>query len=207
MNFKPAAFLAAFLALATALPAVAQQPAGPTPVRVRGVVDALNGDTLSVMTREGARIDIQMQANWTVQSVLAVKIDDIKPGDFVGASAVKRADGKMVAQAIHYLDPAIRERAQGDIPWDLTPESLMINADLGQVVKSSDGQISVKMTHNKATYDLLLTPTTPIVRYAPGEKSLLAKGKAVFIGAQKQPNGTYTATLVRAETNGVKPPL
>jgi Domain of unknown function (DUF5666) len=206
MRFKPmVAVLAAFLAIATALPSLAQQ--GPTPARLRGTVEALNGDTLTIATREGTKIDVLMQANWTVQSVLAVKIDDIKAGDFVGASAIKRADGKMAAQAIHYLDPAIRERAQGDIPWDLTPESLMINADLGQVVRSADGVISVKMTHNKATYDLVLSPTTPIVRYAPGDKSLLAKGKAIFIGAQKQPNGTYTATLVRAETNGVKPPL
>ncbi len=176
----------------------------------RGVIDSLTGDTLAVTTRDGQKINIQMQPNWTVQSVIAVKPDEIQPGDFVGASAVKRADGKMVAEAIHYLDfiaPAARDGAHGDIPWDLTPQSLMINADTGTVVKSSDGTMTLKMTHSKASYDLIITPTTPIVKYRPGEKSLLVKGATVFIGTQKQADGTYTATLVRAETNGVKPPL
>ena len=53
-----------------------------------------------------------------------------------------------------------------------------------------------------------IAPNTPVVKYAPGEKTLLVKGAQVMItGAQRQPDGSYNATSVRAETNGVKPPL
>ena len=208
--FKKTTALAALAFVAfTALPAFAQQaaPAAPAAVaqRLRGTIDALNGNVLSITSRDGSKIDVKLADNWAVQAVFAVKPDEIKDGDFVGAVATKRADGVMVAQAIQVLDPAIRERAQGDTAWDLTPESLMINADLAQVVKNNGGIFTVKLTHNKATYDLLIAPNTPIQRYAPGEKSQVVKGAAVFINAQKQPDGTYTATTVRAETNGVKP--
>lgn len=204
---KTSVVAAALLVLGVAFPSLAQQPQN---VRVRGAVEALNGDTLTINTREGQKLEIKMQPNWTVQSVEPVRLEDIKAGDFVGASAVKRPDGKMVAEAIHYLDfipAANRDAAHGDIPWDLTPQSLMINADTGTVVKASDGTMTLKMTHSKASYDMIVTPATPIVRYRAGDKNLLVKGAAVFMTAQKQPDGTYTATLVRAETNGVKPPL
>jgi hypothetical protein len=204
---KVNALFATVVALAIAVPAFAQAPQN---VRMRGTVDAVNGDTVSITTREGLKVDLKMQPNWTVESVIAVKPEEIKAGDFVGASAIKRADGKMVAEAIHYLDfiaPANRDAARRDIPWDLTPQSLMINADTGTVVKASDGTMTLKMTHSQATYDLIITPTTPIVKYRPGEKSLLVKGAWVFLTAQKQPDNSYTATLIRAETNGVKPPL
>mgnify|MGYP003333873781 CR=1 FL=1 len=78
---------------------------------------------------------------------------EVQAGDFVGASATKRADGKMVAEAIHYLDfipAANRDAAHGDIPWDLTPQSLMINADSGTVVKASDGTMTLDSAGTKA---------------------------------------------------------
>jgi hypothetical protein len=207
---------AAVLALAAALPAAAQQapPAGAAPaqpaapnVRMRGTLDSLTGDTLAMTTRTGEKITVQLQPNWTVRSVIPVKLEDIKTGDFIGASAAKGADGKLVAEAIQYLDPAIRERAQGDLPWDLTPQSLMVNADIGTVVKSANGQLTVKLIHKNATYDMAISPTTPVIRYGQGDKSLLVKGAWLFFSAQKQPNGTYNATTITAETNGVKPPL
>ena len=49
---------------------------------------------------------------------------------------------------------------------------------------------------------------TPVVKYGAGTKEQLVKGAAVFVtGAARQADGSYTATTVRVETNGVKPPL
>ena len=56
------AFLAAIVATALTVPAFAQQPA-PQNVRVRGTVEALNGDTLTVVSRDGQKLDIKMQPN------------------------------------------------------------------------------------------------------------------------------------------------
>lgn len=216
---------AAALAVSAALPALAQQapaapgaapaaPAAPT-FRLRGTIDTVAGDTLTINGRVGEKmavekITVKMQGNWTVQSVIPVKLDEIKAGDFVGASAIKGADGKLTAEAIHYLgqDQATRDRAQGDIPWDLTAKSLMVNADVGTIVKAPNGALTVKMTHKNATYEMAIAPNTPVVKYAPGDKALLVKGAQVFItGAARQPDGSYNATTLRAETKGVKPPL
>jgi hypothetical protein len=210
---------AAGLAVAAAMPALAQQapaapgaaPAAPPlpTMRLRGTLDSLTGDTLAMTTRTGEKLTIQLQPNWMVRATIQVKLDEIKNGDFVGASAIKGADGKLVAEAIHYLgqDQATRDRAQGDIPWDLTPQSLMVNADVGTIVKAANGALSVKMTHKNATYEMAIAPNTPVVKYEPGDKALLVKGAWLFFTATKQANGTLTATTVTAETKGVKPPL
>jgi hypothetical protein len=41
----------------------------------------------------------------------------------------------------------------------------------------------------------------------PGDPGLLKAGAAVFITAQKKPDGTLTASSVTAEKDGVKPPM
>ena len=198
------AMLTSVLIAGIAAPALSQEG---TRVRLRGPLDVFEADTIAITTRDGGKIEVLMQPDWTVQSVIAVPLAEMQPGDFVGASAVKGEDGRMIAEAIHYLPVAIRERAQGDIPWDLTPESLMINADIAEVTAVGNGQIVVKMAHKDATYDLVIAPDTPIVKYGDGDKSQLVPGAAVYMSARHMPDGTYTATRVRAETNGVKPPL
>ena len=45
------------------------------------------------------------------------------------------------------------------------------------------------------------------VTFQPADASLLKPGAAVFLIAQKQPDGTLTAARVTAEKDGVKPPM
>ena len=42
---------------------------------------------------------------------------------------------------------------------------------------------------------------------APGDHGLLKPGAAIFIVAQKQPDGCLSAARVTAEKDGVKPPM
>ena len=79
------AFLTALAAAAITFSAVQSSHADDTQrVRLRGTVESLNGDTLTIKTRDGSDQAIAMQSGFKVGGIQRASVDDIKPGDFVG---------------------------------------------------------------------------------------------------------------------------
>ena len=58
-------------------------------VRLRGTITAVEGNTLSVRSREGENLALQLPGNVSVAVAKAVKFEDVKQGDFVGATTRK----------------------------------------------------------------------------------------------------------------------
>jgi len=73
-------FAGALIAL-LALPAAAQTPPEGTPTRIRGTVEKLDGQTLTVKSREGQQLTIALAPNFTVSAVVKKSLADIKAGD------------------------------------------------------------------------------------------------------------------------------
>jgi hypothetical protein len=196
-------FLAAIFVAVLTLSAAAQNP----PARIRGTVEKLDGQTLMVKSRDGQSLSIALAPNFTVRAVVAKTVADIKPGDFVASTSVKGADGKLRAIEVHILPESLRGVVrEGQSPWDLVPDSLMTNATAAQITSAPEGQV-IKVTYEGGEAEVIIPPGIPIVGYVPGDPSLLKPGAAVFITAQKKPDGTLTASSVTAEKDGVKPPL
>ncbi|MDW4736279.1 hypothetical protein NQ293_25755, partial [Escherichia coli] len=57
-------FIALAMVTASTLSALAQQP--PTPTRVRGTVESVDGDTLAVKSRSGEEVKLHMAGNMVV---------------------------------------------------------------------------------------------------------------------------------------------
>src|SRR5271165_4972059 len=75
------------LIVTLALPAAAQNAPEGTPTRIRGTVEKLDGQTLTVKSREGQELRITLAPNFTVAAVVKKSLGDIKAGDFVGAAS------------------------------------------------------------------------------------------------------------------------
>src|SRR5207247_9679009 len=71
-----------------------------TPGRVRGTITAIDGNMLSVKSREGQDLKIELAPNATVAHLKALKLAAIAPGTPLGTSAVKGPDGKIVAREL-----------------------------------------------------------------------------------------------------------
>jgi hypothetical protein len=188
---------AALIALAVG-PAFAQAPPAGTPTRIRGTVDKLDGQTLTVKSREGPVLTIALAPNFTVAGIVKKGVSDIKAGDFVGAASTKGADGKLHAIEVLIFPEAARGSNEGQYPWDLTPESLMTNATVSGIAAGPGGPV-LKLTYKGGESEVLVGPDVPIVTFAPGA--------AVLVGAQKASDGGLTAVRVTAEKDGVKPPM
>src|SRR5271163_234697 len=198
-------FAGALIAL-LALPAAAQNAPEGTPTRVRGTVEKLDGQALTVKSRDGQQLAIALAPNFTVAYLVKKNLADVKAGDFVASTSTKGTDGKNHAVELRIFPEAMRGLGEGQYPWDLAPESLMTNATVSGVTGAPQGQ-TLKVTYKGAESELVVGPDTPILGYGSGDMSLLKPGAAVFIVAQKQPDGSLTTARVTAEKDGVKPPM
>jgi hypothetical protein len=205
---RPFSLFIVALAGLVAVPALAQTPAAPQtpPVRVRGIVDKLDGNKLTVKSRDGQNVDITLADNVGIVYLVKKSMADIKSGDYLASTGIKGTDGKIHAIEVRIFPEALRGAGEGQYPWDLKPDTVMTNATAGQITKSADGNV-VSVTYKGTTSDYTIDPTTPIFTYDQGDKSLLVPGAAVFVIATKKDDGTLTSARLTAEKDGVKPPM
>lgn len=194
------------LVAASAAPAFVQasSPAG-KPMRVRGTVEKLEGQVLTVKEHDGDTATIALAPNVAVVTLVKKSVSDIKPGDFVASTGIRGKDGK-----IHAIEARIFPKPQANggrqFAWDLSPDSVMTNATVGTVTKAPQGEVlHVKFKGGESEYSI--GPDVPVLASVPGDESLLKPGAAVFVIALQHPDGSITSNRLYAEKNGVKPPM
>ncbi len=182
----------------------AQQP--PT-VRIRGTIEAVDGSLLTVKSREGADMKVRMTDNATVVGITSIAMSEIKPGSYIGVSAMPQPDGTQKALAVHIFPEAQRGVAEGFKPWDLRPNSTMTNATVAQTVAGTDGQ-NILVKYKGGEKKVVVPPGTPIVTFVQGDKSELKPGaKIIIFGAVKKDDGTLEANRINVGRDGITPPM
>ena len=198
----------AALLLTTTASFAQQQAAGPPPVRVRGTIEKVDGNTLTVKSRQGETLTVKLADNVRVAAMQKATLADITPGKYIGVTAMPQPDGSQKAIGIHIFMEAQRGVVQArHSPWDREPGSTMTNADVQTTVASTDGQV-VMVKYPDGEKKVIVPPNTNIVAMAPGSKDDLKPGAAfIIMAAQKQPDGTLTAPAINVGRGGATPPM
>ena len=118
------------------LPASAQQASQGTPTRIRGTVEKLDGQALTVKSREGQTVTIALANNVAVAYLVKKNVADIKPGDYIASTGIKGTDGKLHAIEVRIFPESLRGVGEGQYPWDLKPDSVMTNATVGTITQA-----------------------------------------------------------------------
>jgi hypothetical protein len=182
----------------------AQQP--PT-VRIRGTIEGVDGPLLMIKTREGTDLKVRMTDNVAVFGVAKTDLSEIKPGSYIGVSALPEPDGTQKALAVHIFPENQRGAAEGFRPWDLKPNSTMTNATVAETVKGTDGQ-NILVKYKDGEKKVVVPPGTPIVTFVVGDKSEVKPGARIIIfGAVKKDDGTLEANRVNVGRDGITPPM
>jgi hypothetical protein len=176
-------------------------------VRVRGTIENVDGNVLTVKTREGQDVKVKLPDNARVLGIEKASIDDIKQGSYIGVSAMPQTDGSQKALHVHIFLDAMRGVAEGFGPWDVKPNSTMTNATVDNMVTGTDGR-TITVKYKDGEKKIIVPPEAPIVKYVPGNKDALKAGAKIFIvAAVKQPDGTLEAPNVSVGLNGLTPPM
>lgn len=171
--------------------------------RVRGTITAFKADVLSVKSRDGRDLKIEFTEKSTVSTVKAIKLADLKAGDYVGVTTRKRADGVLVAIEIHTLPQGVGE---GHRAWDLEPDTMMTNANISSMVQSAGSQELV-LEYKGGSQKILVPANVPIVTAVPADRMALKPGEYVFLNASVGADGKLTMPgRVWVSKDGVKPP-
>src|SRR6201987_3775330 len=187
------------------LPADAQQAPQGTPTRIRGTVEKLDGQALTVKSREGQTVTT-LADNVAVAYLVKKNVGDIKPGDYIASTGIKSTDGKLHAIEVRIFPESLRGAGEGQYPWDLKPDSVMTNATVGTITQAPQGNV-IKVSYKGTESEYTVDPTTPIFANATGDSSLLVPGAAVFVIASKHDDGTLTSARLYVEKDGIKPPM
>jgi 16S rRNA (cytidine1402-2'-O)-methyltransferase len=94
--------LAGVLVAASCAIAAAQQA---PPARIRGTIEKVDGNTLTVKASSGT-VMIKLNDNPRITAMVKAQLADIKPGSFIGVTAMPQPDGSQKAMGLHIFLPA-----------------------------------------------------------------------------------------------------
>jgi hypothetical protein len=176
-------------------------------VRVRGSVEGMDGAMYVVKTRAGETLKVAVTDKPLFVAMVKASMADIKPGMFVGSTAMPGPNGSLRAVEVHIFPEAMRGTGEGHRPWDLQPEATMTNASVEAAVAGVDGN-TLTMKYKGGEKTLVVTPETVVVTYAPGDKAEVKPGTGIFISAaEKKPDGTLLTPRITYGKDGLAPPM
>jgi Cu/Ag efflux protein CusF len=204
---KTAAIRAA-LALVAALAATAATAAlaqAPQTVRLRGVIEKVDGNKVTAKSDKGDALTLNLADNVLVVAVVKASLADIKDGDFIGSGAMPQPDGSQKAIEVHIFAESMRGTGEGFRPWDGAPNSTMTNGTVGATVTNVDAPV-ITVKYKDGEQKIVVTPDVPIVRYEVVDLSALKPGVAFSVlAAVKTPDGSYDIKRINVGRDGVVP--
>src|SRR6516225_11636600 len=127
------------LALAACVATSISVSAEDTPARVRGTLQKMDGNTLTIATKSGMETSVPLKDGASVIAVTKGAMSDIKDNTFVGITAMPQPDGTQKAVEVHVFEESLRGVGEGHYPWDLKPDSTMTNGAVAQQVQKVEG--------------------------------------------------------------------
>jgi hypothetical protein len=196
--------VAVAMVAASSLSAIAQQP--PSPSRVRGTIESVDGDVLAVKSRSGEDVKLHMTPDMRVVGIAKISLSDIKVGSFIGTTTVPGADGIATAVEVHVFPEDLRGTGEGSRPYDLRPNSTMTNATVTESVVGNDGH-TLLVKYKDGEKKVSVSADTPVVTYVPADKSDLKAGAKVIAFTKQLPDGSFETNRVSIGRDGLTPPM
>ncbi len=153
------------LLLLVACAALAQAPQ-----RVRGTIEAFDGNTLSVA---GSKLRVTDKTEIVFAQPIALA--ELKPGDFLGVTSTKNADGKLIAYEVRRFPKPLNP---GHRPFDGRDDQTMTNATVEAMMQSASGR-ELTMTYAGGSAKIVVPESASVSTLVPGTRDQLVVGAPV----------------------------
>ncbi len=194
------------IALASAIIAASCMAATAQTVRIRGTIEKVDGNVLTLRSSEGADLKLMLAENATIVAVVKASMADIKEGTFLGSAAMPQPDGSQKALEVHIFPEQMRGTGEGHRPYPPVPQGTMTNgATSGSTVAGIDGS-TIVVRYKDGEKKIVIPPNAPIVRYEIGSKDDLKTGaRFTVVAASRKPDGTLEANRINVGRDGIVP--
>ena len=153
-----------------ALTLVAGAALAQAPERVRGVISSFDGKTLAVGEKRIAVTD-----RTEIVFAQPITLADLKPGDFLGVTSMKRPDGTLSAVEVRRFPKPVNP---GHRPFDGRDDQTMTNATVGAVVQAASGR-ELTLTYDGGAQKVVVPPNAMVSTLVPGTRAQLVPGAPV----------------------------
>jgi Cu/Ag efflux protein CusF len=201
-NTRTTLGVSAFALMLAASLAAAQAP---QTMRLRGVIEKVDGRTVLAKSDKGDQLKLNLADKTLVVEVVKASMADIKDGSFIGSGAMPQADGSQKAIEVHIFAESMRGTGEGFRPWDGAPNSTMTNGTVGNTVTGVDGPV-ITVKYRDGEKKIIVAPDVPIVRYEIGGVNAVKPGAAFSVlRAVKKPDGSFDIDRINVGRDGVVP--
>ena len=145
------------------------------PTRVRGIISAFDGKVLSIRDGAGAAVQARVQEKTEIVFTQPITLADIKPGDFLGVTSVKRPDGKLTAYEVRRFPKPLNP---GHRPFDGRDDQTMTNASVDALVQAASGR-ELTLTYEGGAQKITVPESASISTLVPGTPKQLVPGAPV----------------------------
>ena len=190
--------------MATVPAQAAQAPPPRQAPSINGTVVSLHGHTLQVQAQEQTQVSVTLPAKVRIIEQRRGSLADVKSGEFIGTTAVQKADGTLHAREIHIFPASMRGTGEGHYPMGAA-NTTMTNGNVqsvtGSVARSATGSdngngITLHIAYKGGASAVEVPPNVPVTMMSLGARSLLKPGANVTVLSRPNATGTLTATLV-----------
>ncbi len=187
--------LAAAVVMYLRLPVVraAPVPAG----QVEGTITAVDTGAVIVATRNGSQVRIVVTGNTLVIQRKLVKLEDIKPNDFVGVAARREADGSLTAISINIFPPQFKDRVRAT-QFVMDTGNIMTNATVFQNVRRIEGRMLYLILAD-GTAVIAVPKDAEVFRLTAINSSDLKSGMRVVVRGETGSDGSLIAATINVD--------
>jgi hypothetical protein len=139
--------------------------------RVRGTITEFDGKALTI----DGKLKVALGEKTEIVFTQPIALSDIKPGDFLGVTSMKRPDGTLTAVEVRRFPKPLNP---GHRPFDGRDDQTMTNASVEAMVSAASGR-ELTMTYPGGAQKITVPETASISTLVPGNRSQLVRGAPV----------------------------
>jgi len=139
--------------------------------RVRGTITAVDATSITVNGKDRISLGDKTEIVFTQP----ITLSDIRPGDFLGVTSMKRADGTLTAVEVRRFPKPLNP---GHRPFDGRDDQTMTNATVSATVQATSGR-ELTMTYDGGAQKIVVPESASISTLVPGQKNQLVPGAPV----------------------------
>jgi Domain of unknown function (DUF5666) len=163
------------------------------PIRVRGTIASFDGTVLSVKDAGGKDVAIQLGEKTEIVFTQPITLAEIKPGDFLGVTSRKAADGSLTASEVRRFPGPVNP---GHRPFDGRDDQTMTNATVSATVESTSGR-ELMLSFEGGSQKITVPANASISTLVPGQRSQFVPGAAVNLTAAPGADGKLLAQRIQ----------